>query len=216
MARCRYEVYIDEYILNRLSEKDRAAFEEHYFNCPACFEGLKDRAEVVAVIKNKGRELFKAEPKKVAQPRTEQRKPALFRPQLWWTAAVVVVTAVLVSAVFLIFHPVQKMPTFTLSGEDAIRGQTIGLVAPKGEIPSPPDFLEWKPLAEGTEYRACIRGLPEVWSQTTQESRIRLPEEVQQQMIPGQEYFWQVKGFSSRGALAAISVRQSFKIKAKK
>jgi hypothetical protein len=212
MTRCRHQDWVDEYVLNRLCEKDKAAFEEHYFNCAACFEELKARTEVLTVIKDKGRELFKAVPERGTEPSSSQRKPAFFKPQVWWTAAAVAAAAVLIGVVLLIFRPAQTAPTFTLSGEDTVRGQAVGLVSPKGEIPSPPDFFEWKPLAEGIEYRISLYDQQRLWSQTTQEFRIRLPEEVRQRIMPGREYSWQVKAFSPRGALAAISSRQSFKI----
>jgi hypothetical protein len=212
MTRCRFEDRIDEYILNRLSEKDKTAFEEHYFNCAACFEELKARTEVLAVIKDKGGELFRAVPERIVEPSPVQRKPAFLKPQVWWTAAALAAAAVVIGIVLPLVRPKQTAPHFTLSGEDTVRGQTIALVQPKGEIPSPPDSFEWKPLAEGTEYRITLYDPQRLWSETTQEFRIRLPEEVRQRIMPGREYSWQVKAFSPRGALDAISSRQTFKI----
>src|SRR5215472_6011470 len=32
---------VERYVLGELSEEQRAAFESHYFDCPACFEQIK-------------------------------------------------------------------------------------------------------------------------------------------------------------------------------
>jgi hypothetical protein len=208
MTSCCYRDSIDEYLLNRLSEEDKAAFEEHYFNCKACFQGLKARAEVLRVIKNRGQDLFRS-PDKAGLPVTRPRKPAL-KPALWGAAAAGV--GALIVCVILITRPRETAPTFTLSGDDTVRGQAIGLISPRGDVALTPAFLEWSPLAEGVEYAVSLFDRERLWSETTRECRIRLPEEVRQRMIPGQAYSWQVKAFSPQGALTAISSRLQFKI----
>jgi anti-sigma factor RsiW len=208
MTSCCYRDYIDEYLLNRLSEKDKAAFEEHYFNCQACFQELKARAEVLRVIKNRGQELFRT-PDHAGLPLARPRKPAL-KPALWGAAAAAAVA--LIVFIILDTRPPQTAPTFTLSGDDTVRGQAIGLISPRGDVASLPVFLEWSPLGEGAEYTVTLFDQQRLWSETTQECRIRLPEEVRQRMVAGQTYSWQVKAFSSQGALTAISSRLQFKI----
>jgi len=208
MTSCCYRDDIDEYLLNRLSEEDKAAFEEHYFNCKACFQELKARAEVLRVIKNRGQDLFRS-PDKAGLPLARPRK-LNFKPALWGAAAAGVVA--LIVCVILITRPRETAPTFTLSGDDTVRGQAIGLIFPRGDVALTPVFLEWSPLAEGAEYTVSLFDQQRLWSETTRECRIRLPEEVRQRMIPGQAYSWQVKAFSPQGALTAISSRLQFKI----
>ncbi|HEX9901253.1 MAG TPA: zf-HC2 domain-containing protein [Acidobacteriota bacterium] len=208
MTSCCYQDEIDEYLLNRLSQEDKAAFEEHYFNCKACFQELKARAELLGVIKSRGQELFRA-PDKAGLPLTRPRK-LNFKPALWGAAAAGAVA--LIVFVILVTRPPRTAPTFTLSGDDTVRGQAIGLISPRGDIAATPVFLEWSPLAQGAEYTVSLFDQQRLWSETTQECRIRLPEEVRQRMVPGQTYSWQVKAFSPQGALTAISSRLRFKI----
>jgi len=209
MRSCCNSARIDEYLLDRLSPEDKTAFEEHYFNCQACFQELKARAEVVGVIKSRGRELFQdrdlAGRPVVARP----KKPAL-KPVALWTAAAGIVAVVAV--VFLVTRPPRTGPVFTLSGDDTVRGQAIGLTAPRGDVAAPPAYLEWSPLAEGTEYVVSLFDEQRLWSETTRECRVRLPEEIRRQMAPGRTYAWQVKAFSAQGALTAMSSRLPFRI----
>ena len=58
MTECKFEDLIDEYLLNKLGEEKRDQFEEHYFNCPACFQKMADRDDMIAAIKWKGPEIF--------------------------------------------------------------------------------------------------------------------------------------------------------------
>jgi predicted anti-sigma-YlaC factor YlaD len=208
MTACYDRDYIDEYLLNRLSEEDKAAFEEHYFNCSSCFRELKARAEVLSVIKSRGQELFAVPGHSV--PALARSRRLNFKPALWGAAAAA--AAAVIVLVVLVTRPPQTPPTFTLSGDDIVRGQAIGLITPRGDVTSIPVFLEWSPLAEGTEYTVTLFDQQRLWSEKTAKCRIRLPEEVRKRMAVGQTYSWQVKAFSPQGALTAISSRLEFKI----
>lgn len=59
MRKCPYEDIIEDYLYNRLSEGKREEFEEHYFNSPFCFKKIKERNELISVIKAKGDIIFK-------------------------------------------------------------------------------------------------------------------------------------------------------------
>ena len=52
MKKCKYEDFIDDYLLNRLVEDRDNIFEEHYFNCPYCFEKINERQEFISIAKN--------------------------------------------------------------------------------------------------------------------------------------------------------------------
>ena len=58
MSECNFKSLIDEYLLNKLSEEDKAQFEEHYFNCPSCFQAVTERNDMINSIKWKGDEIF--------------------------------------------------------------------------------------------------------------------------------------------------------------
>ncbi|MCJ7680803.1 MAG: zf-HC2 domain-containing protein, partial [Candidatus Aminicenantes bacterium] len=73
MSKCLHTGLIDDYLFNRLDEREKEKFEEHYFNCPACFEELKHRSEILAVIKEQGPTLFQ----NLKEP-VSARRPSFF------------------------------------------------------------------------------------------------------------------------------------------
>ena len=54
MKKCKYEHWIDGYLLDKLKPEDQAAFEEHYFICPHCFAKMDQQSEIVQILKKEG------------------------------------------------------------------------------------------------------------------------------------------------------------------
>jgi Putative zinc-finger len=54
MNACKYERWIDRYLLDKLKPEDQAEFEEHYFICPHCFAKLDQQSEIVQILKKEG------------------------------------------------------------------------------------------------------------------------------------------------------------------
>jgi anti-sigma factor RsiW len=54
MKDCKYEHWIDRYLLDKLKPEDQAEFEEHYFICPHCFAKLDQQSEIVQILKKEG------------------------------------------------------------------------------------------------------------------------------------------------------------------
>jgi hypothetical protein len=54
MKKCKYEHWIDSYLLDKLQPEDQAKFEEHYFICPHCFAKLDQQSEIVQILKKEG------------------------------------------------------------------------------------------------------------------------------------------------------------------
>ena len=52
MKKCKFEDFIDDYLLNRLVDGKEKEIVEHYFNCPYCFEKMVERYELISVVKN--------------------------------------------------------------------------------------------------------------------------------------------------------------------
>jgi len=52
MNKCKFEDFIDDYLLNRLVDDKEKKLEQHYFNCPCCFEKMVERQELISVVKN--------------------------------------------------------------------------------------------------------------------------------------------------------------------
>jgi hypothetical protein len=74
MKKCKYEHYIDEYLLDKLRPEDQTEFEEHYFICPHCFAQLDQKSEIVQILKKEG---VLATPKEGGEHHPH-------RPAPWW------------------------------------------------------------------------------------------------------------------------------------
>ncbi|MCI4444910.1 MAG: zf-HC2 domain-containing protein [Candidatus Aminicenantes bacterium] len=215
MSKCKFENLIDGYLLNKLSERDREAFEEHYFNCSSCFQKLQERDIILRTIKN--------HPELLTEEKAEARKPLLvtLRKELaaWFTPrqlALAGITAALFLIIIFALVPRNQAPgpNFSLTDEETVRGSSITLISPVIDMNQIPSSFEWKKLGENVEYQISIFNHELLWKGTTKENRIVLPQEVKAKMIPGEKYSWQVKAFAPDGTLIAVSSRVQFKIAA--
>lgn len=213
MRNCKFEEMIDEYLLSRLTEDEKSTFEEHYFNCPSCFEKMVERDELVAAIKYKGQEIFKDEyVAEAAKGETWWEKVTSFlTPRQWTTVAVsAALIAVIVFGVLPMLKPTS--PQFYIN-DDAVRGSKITLISPVWESETVPSKFEWKKMGEDIDYKIYIYDNGNVvWEDTTKNSFITLPEEIKKTFASGEKYSWQVKAFSPEGSLISVSSMVQFKI----
>jgi hypothetical protein len=214
MKLCQTERRVDDYLLDRMDEAERNAFEEHLFNCPSCFAKVSEKAEFLAVIKARGETLFgdleRTGPEKTGPA---ARFLAMLSPRQWAATAV---TAAMILAAVILFLPGNRdagFPELPIVG-DTVRGGSVTLISPLGDIPEAPKELRWESAGEGVEYqyRIAIESGERLWSATTSETSISLPEDVKSGMTAGIEYSWQVKAFSPQGALTAASNLMRFRI----
>ena len=54
MKKCKYEHWIDGYLLDRIKPEDQAEFEEHSFLCPHCYAKLDQQSEIVQILRKEG------------------------------------------------------------------------------------------------------------------------------------------------------------------
>jgi hypothetical protein len=198
MRKCKFEDLIDNYLLNRLDEEKKKNFEEHYFNCPYCFEKMVERDELISVIKYKGDMIFQDE---YAVEETKgltwtEKIVSLLTPKQWAATAV---SAFMLLIIFcLIFY--------VIPNRRAERGAQI-------KIKVIPSKIEWSKLGEDVEYKIYIyHNGDNLWSSTTKENFVVLPEELKKRMTLGEIYSCEVKAFSTHGTLKA-SGRTQFKIR---
>lgn len=212
MSKCKYEKLIDDYLLSQLPEPEQLKFEEHYFNCSQCFEKMAERDELISVIKHKGYEIFQEEYLAEETKRVPWYDSVIsfLTPKQW---ALATATAALFLVVILGVIPSLKTssPQFFIN-EDVVRGESITLISPLIDIKNVPSQFKWKSLEKDVEYKIYIYNEDLLWSSTTKENTIILPEEVKKLMTAGEKYSWQVKAFSPEGVLTAVSSRVQFKI----
>lgn len=212
MKKCIHEDLIDDYLLNRLSQADREAFEEHYFNCQHCFKELSERDEILSVIKKEGPHLFKEIYNKEAtqKPSWKQRLAGALTSRPWATVAASAVLVLLIAVGLRILYP--PSPPHFFINEDQVRGESITLISPVIDIKAIPSEFKWTSLGENVVYKVYIYNHELLWSTETRENSIILPLEVREKMIAGEKYSWQVKAFSEDGVLISVSSRVQFKV----
>ncbi len=213
MKMCKCEHLIDDYLFDRLDDEEKNKFEKHYFNCAFCFEKMVERDELISTIKQKGDMIFQDEYVVEGEKETAwyEKVASLLTPKQW---ALIPVYAALLLIVIFVFIPYFKPapPQFFIS-EDRVRGESITLISPVIDIKTVPSKFEWKDSGEDVEYKIYIYDNGEkLWSATTKENFIVLPEKIRKLMTSGEKYSWEVKAFSPEGTLIAISSKVHFKI----
>jgi hypothetical protein len=88
----------ERYLLDEMTAEERERFEEHYFTCRECGEGMRAAASLIDGIRAIG-----AERSKVVQ--LPARKPFLMRTPSWIPAAAAAVLALVVSYQSLVIIP---------------------------------------------------------------------------------------------------------------
>lgn len=211
MKKCKFENLIDDYLLNRIDDKQKESFEEHYFNCSRCYEQMEAKSEMIAVIKAKGEEIFQTvyAPEKI---RRNWLEPVLaFLTPRQWAMAAVSAALILVVAVGIIPNLKKGTPEFFVN-DDLVRSSSITLISPViDNLDQIPSEFRWQDIGENTEYKLFIYHQEELlWSTTTKESFVILSENTKSQMTSDKQYSWQVKAFSPEGTLIAVSNRVQF------
>jgi hypothetical protein len=211
MKKCKFEDRIDDYLYNRLDATQRQEFEQHYFNCSHCFEKMKERDEMITVIKAKGNEIFQDAyaPRKARHSALESLY-AFLTPRQWVLAAASA-ALILVVALGIIPRLKTKSPEFFIN-EDLVRGSSITLISPViDNLHQVPSQFRWQALGENIDYRLFIYSENElIWSTNTKDNFVTLSTEIKALLTPGHKYSWQVKAFSPEGTLIAVSSRVQF------
>ena len=214
MRKCQYEDQIDDYLLNRLPEHQKDEFEKHYFNCSHCFQTMIEREEIISVIKHEGYSIFQdeylAEETKTVSWLDTVR--ASLTPRTWAVAAVS--AALLLVVLFGVLPSLKTTSPQFFINEDLVRGESITLISPVIDITNVPSQFKWRSHGEDVEYKIYLYNQKLLWTTTTKENSIILPESVKKLMSSGETYSWQVKAFAPEGGLIAVSSRVRFKIAA--
>ena len=212
MKKCKLENLIGDYLFDRLDETQKEKFEEHYFNCPQCFEKMEQTDEMITVIKANGSEIFRDvyAPQKTRRSRLESVLTFLTPRQ--WTMAAVSAALILVVAIGVIPNFIKTTSPEFFINDDLVRGSSIALISPViDNLDQVPSEFSWQSVGNKTEYKLFIYHQEELlWTTTTMDNFVTLSENIKSLMAPSKKYSWQVKAFSAGGTLIAVSSRVQF------
>ncbi len=211
MKKCKFEDLIDDYLYNRLDEAQKEAFESHYFECSRCFEKMRERDEMISVIKAKGSEIFQDVYAPEKSGRSWLESVYAFLTPRQWTLAAVSAVIILVVALAIVPQFKTESPEFFIN-EDLVRGSSITLISPViDNLKQAPSEFRWQALGDDVDYRIFIYHEEELlWSTDTKDNFVNLTQEIKDLLTPGHKYSWQVKAFSPEGTLISVSSRVQF------
>jgi len=198
MARCAFEDRIDAYLRGELPPEEEARFEEHYFNCPACFQETAERGELEEALRSGGETAFRE------QPRIRLRPGWIYA-----AAAAVIGLAVILS---LPSSPPKPSP-FQFPADETVRGAGLAVLGPAGVLPAPPDRLEWRPVPGAAVYKLTLTSEGEdVWAAETTDKTVALPADVRSRLVEGRDYVWKVRAYAAEGRMLGASPPTSFRV----
>ncbi|UCE41847.1 MAG: zf-HC2 domain-containing protein [Candidatus Aminicenantes bacterium] len=183
---------IGGYELGLLSEEERRQFENHLIECKDCFQSLYETAPITSMI----REGKLAPSKQVKFHNDKSKVPSSFFRRKWALATAGVLAIMIIAYVIVWFQsPGEKIER--LRGHDDV---SILVLSPVGEV-STLSELKWKPVAGVDLYEVKI--LTEtgdlVWEGAVQETKAVLPDSINETLIRGRTYYWQVEAQSVEG-----------------
>ena len=196
---------IGSYELGLLSEEERRKFENHLVECEFCFQSLYEAAPITNLVRDK-----KLAPSSNVEVQGDQEKaPIRFFRRKWAFAAAGVLTVMIIAFVFVWFQgPGEK--TERLRGHDDV---SILVISPIGQVTTLSE-LRWKPIVGIDSYDVKIytEDGDLVWEGSTEDTKIVLPESVNDTLIQRLDYFWQVEAVTDKGeSMKSQMVRYSIR-----
>jgi len=183
---------IGGYELGLLTDEEKQQFENHLLECDYCFQSLYEMAPIANLI----REEKLAPSQKVKIHDVEEKVPIKFHQKRWAFAAAIVLVVMISAFIFVKLRSPEEKPV-QLRGHDDV---SILVLSPVGEVTTLTE-LRWKPIARVNSYDVKI--FTEVgdllWEGSTADTRIVIPDSINETLIRGQAYFWQVEAQTAKG-----------------
>jgi hypothetical protein len=193
---------IGSYEVGLLSEEEQRRFEDHLLDCEFCFQSLYRTAPMANMIRekrlapNEDIELADAE-EKVSLPEHPSSNRLVSVFQRPWLLAAAGVSVVLLIAVIVVWLQGPGKEVVRLRGHDDV---SILVVSPIGEVTAISE-LRWKAIKGVQSYEISIYAEAGdlVWEGSVQGSTAVLPDSVQEKLIPGRTFSWQVEALTAEG-----------------
>ncbi len=183
---------LGSYELGLLSDEERRQFENHLLECETCFQSLYQGAPITNLIREE-----KLAPSQSVELQNEKEKaPIRFFSRKWAFAAASVLTVMIIAFIIVWLQGPGK-ETERLRGHDEV---SILVLSPVGEVTTLHE-LRWKPVAGVDSYDVKIytEDGDLVWEGSSEDTKISLPDSINETLIRGRTYFWQVEAVTEKG-----------------
>jgi hypothetical protein len=197
-------------------------FGRHLSSCAHCraelalfrsfHEGPRDAAEIEATARIADR---------LHSPRSLQPEAAPSPRRSWWQVrwlgpgAAAVAAALIIGAVGLEWRHRGAPPIDVSTGaEDTLRSGGITLISPRGDITEAPAQIQWQVVAGAARYEIKLLEVDHtvLWSGSTGDSRIEIPQTARSQIVPAKTLLLQVRAVDSAGRIVAESELSRFRL----
>ncbi len=200
----------------RRGDPARGTAEAHMLGCAYCrnemtllreFESPAIRPEERKAVDSIAAQLRKNSPAAAESWWQWLRNPKILVPALSFAMALIAVT------VGLQFRHSTIQP-YVPSANDVLRGQSVEVIGPVGDVAQPPDRLEWRPVAGASQYKIKLMEVDrtEVWSATLAQTSALVPQNVRSKLSPLKTLLWQVVAINGVGDVVADSGVQRFRV----
>lgn len=205
---------LEQALDGRKGEDARRNMEAHVAGCVHCRTGL-------ALLREFDSGAIRPEERRdvswvVARLRRRSPEPAWWNRL--WRIRIMMPAAALAAAILLVVglqlrRPVMEPVPYS-PGADVMRSQSLKVIAPVGDIATPPQALEWQAVAGATHYRVRVLEVDrsELWSTTTSQQRIVLPKSVLRSVAPLKTILWEITAVDTAGNVLASSGLQHFRL----
>ncbi len=200
-------------VVNRdLAPAECDRLDQHAVSCRACsaerqlavrfLEDLEESDEDVAWLVNKMKSATEERSNVVSFPLRSKR---LLQPLLGLAAAAMLVLA------FAPMLPSMLGTSGPPAADGTVRGSTVSIVAPEGDLDYFPGRLEWRAVREAGRYQlSLITAAGDlVWRSQTRYDNIEIPSEL---IEPYTVYNWQVEALDDDGRTLASSRLHRFRV----
>ena len=189
----------------------------HIKTCPACENGLTSLREFLAV------EVHAADEQDLAWIEARLRPAAPARTRRHWlswfpTAPIPRFVFTCASALLVIAGGLQLRQMAGPSLEDShsvtVRSTQIRVLAPAGDLEVAPVEFSWEPLPQAATYEVVLTevdGAPQ-WTARTNQTKLPVPERIQQQMLPRKAMLWRVRALDGQGTVLAESSPERIRV----
>jgi len=201
-----------------------ASARAHLETCPVCqtelalleeFERGVVRPEEEAAVKWISARLKARAPALVPAAECTSWWKAFFVAPGWRTASVAFASLVLVVSAGLYLRHDRAPLIDTRGGAEVMRSQSLGGMAPAGDLAAAPAELRWEAVAGAVSYDVRIEEVDrtELWRQATTVPTVPLPAAIRVKLLPGKTVVWEVTARNAAGQVVAASGRHQFRVK---
>ena len=187
---------------------------EHVRQCPHCADELKLYRQFVEGAVEPGE---RDDVRWIVRQLKDPSRPAKFAKPAWagswWDIRTLIQATLAIAAAITFVNSGIGWRTAAgplSSAPDAVeRSQSVGLLAPKGEVAAAPESFRWDAVASAASYRVRLMEVDKtvLWESSVTSTSVPLPPQMQRRVLPGKRFIWVVEALNASGQILATGTQ---------